>query len=125
MKPIHSVSVSLFAVVLTLLTNGCSPSAGPGPGPANTNDNGNDNSEPVQFDECSTTGTEDDGIVFGEFGETRVVASTIGEGRHLVLASGQALGFELDQPVPFCAVVPDNVTIRLGSTTIEMQCFFG
>ncbi len=82
----------------------------------NGNLNGNDNGTgPPQFVICRSTGGEDQDINFddfGEFGTTRVVAGTIGEGRHLVVSEGRLLEFRLDQPVRFCAVTPDNITMR-------------
>ena len=71
---------------------------------------GNDNGA-VSFTPCDTEGNEDDGIDFSGFGETKVVLSTIGEGRHVVLDEGVQMVYEFDQPVPHCAVVPENVTL--------------
>ena len=63
------------------------------------------------FVPCESFGDEDDGIDFTHFGETRIVASTIGQGRHVALLLSRLMVYEFDRPVPFCAVVPDNFTL--------------
>ena len=61
---------------------------------------------------CTSPGGQDDGIDLSGFGSTRVLRSTIGHGRHVVLIDGEEIIFEFDGPVPFCAVVPVNFVLQ-------------
>ena len=73
-----------------------------------TPDDGGDDGD---FFTCSSPGGEDNGVEFGDPGTTRVIASTLGEGRHMALASTWPLIYEFDQPVRYCAVIPDHFTL--------------
>ncbi len=81
-----------------------------------TGGDGNVNGDPLDEFRCNSPGGQDVGVVFGEAGTTRVVASTLGLGRHLVLSPGTPLIYEFDQPVRFCAVVPSHFTLMDLST---------
>jgi len=83
---------------------------------------GNDNVDGEEFYTCTSPGGEDEGVEFGEPGTTRVVASTLGEGRHMalvddtVLLEGWNLVYQFDQPVRTCAVIPEHFTLtEVGS----------
>lgn len=124
MKAIKSLFGACLVLAIVFLPGGCNPAGGGGGvggstntntngntnTNTNTNGNGNDNSTPLEI--CESVGGEDADIDFGDLGKTRVVRSSVGNGRHIVLATGQTLGFDLDQPVRFCAVIPDNITMR-------------
>ncbi|HUU85479.1 MAG TPA: hypothetical protein VM243_18425 [Phycisphaerae bacterium] len=73
------------------------------------------------FFTCSSPGGQDTGVEFAEPGTTQVIASTIGEGRHMVLADGWDLIYEFDQPVRFCAVVAERFTLTDLTTGTELD----
>ncbi len=83
-------------------------------------DNENDNTA-IDFFTCTSPGGEDDDVEFGEPGTTRVVASTLGEGRHMLLNPDWPLVFDFDQPVRFCAVIPEHFTLTNVNTGQEID----
>ncbi|HNO77579.1 MAG TPA: hypothetical protein PKN33_05910 [Phycisphaerae bacterium] len=93
-------------VPLGLLAIGCTPTVPPGDG-----DGDGDGDPQPMFVLCDSPGGEDADIDFSGFGETKVTFSTLGHGRHLVYFDGVRLIFQFDQPIPFCAVVPDNIKL--------------
>jgi hypothetical protein len=102
-------------VPLGLLSIGCTPTAPP------DNGDGDDDGDPQpMFVVCESPGGEDADIDFSEFGETKVSFSTLGHGRHLVYFEGVRLIFQFDQPIPFCAVIPDNIKLRDMDTGDEI-----
>jgi hypothetical protein len=93
---------------------------GGGRGVAPDNDNTSDGGPFDAFD-CNSPGGEDDGVEFGDPGTTKVIASTLGEGRHLLLDPNWDLIYEFDQPVRFCAVIPDHFTLTNTTTDEEIE----
>ncbi|GJM26424.1 MAG: hypothetical protein DHS20C16_28390 [Phycisphaerae bacterium] len=95
-------------VPLGLLAIGCTPTVPSGDGDG---DGDGDSGPQPMFVLCDSPGGEDADIDFSGFGETKVTFSTFGHGRHLVYFDGVRLIFQFDQPIPFCAVIPDNVKL--------------
>ncbi|MHC4065155.1 MAG: NHL repeat-containing protein, partial [Planctomycetota bacterium] len=100
-----TIAVSTVDVTLTGATDG-----GEGEGEGEGED----------FFRCSSPGGEDLDVEFGEPGTTRVLFSTIGNGRHMVLANDWDLVYQFDQPVRFCAVVPEHFTLTDTTTGAEI-----
>jgi hypothetical protein len=75
---------------------------------------------PVPTARCDSPGGEDDDLDFSGFGDTKVVKSTLGLGRHFPMTTNQDLVYEFDQPIPFCAVIPGNVTLTDLTTDTEI-----
>ncbi|MFQ5489571.1 MAG: hypothetical protein ACE5GE_02515 [Phycisphaerae bacterium] len=115
MKNIFTYGLAAGAVGILLAgAVGCASGGGGGGGgggqpPADTDMGPGD--EPVEFTLCQSPGGEDNGIDFDGFGSTRLTFSSIGLGRHVLLLDGQTLTFQFDQPIPFCAVNPDNIKL--------------
>lgn len=86
----------------------------------NDNTGGNDNVDPFDFFTCTSPNGEDDLVEFGDPGTTQVTLSTLGEGRHMLLDDNWDLVYEFDQPVRFCAVIPEHFALTDSSTGSEI-----
>ncbi len=100
---------SVYTMILGLLAVGCTPTP-PGNGDSDGDGDGDGDPQP-NFVLCESSGGEDTDIDFSGFGETKVTFSTLGHGRHLVYFDGVRLIFQFDQPIPFCAIIPDNIKL--------------
>lgn len=107
---IHSMlRVTGSAVLLFTFLTACTPGGSGMQGNDNDNDGGMGT---VEFDICESDDADDADIDFGEPGELRMVASSLGLGRHVVYTTDTLLTLEFDGPIRSCSVVAENITLR-------------
>ncbi len=70
----------------------------------------------------SCTASEDQAlqVEFGDPGTTKVILSTLGYGRHMLLDPNWPLTYEFDQPVRTCAAIADHFTLTDSASGAEI-----
>ncbi|MGB0716641.1 MAG: hypothetical protein ACPGXK_12220, partial [Phycisphaerae bacterium] len=90
-------------------------------GGSGTTDDGDTATDDIQFMICTAEDPADVGVDFGEPGFARVVASSLGAGRHLVATEQATFQFEFDKPIRACSVISQNISMRNMTTDTDVQ----